>query len=110
MTWGPFLVVNGESANLRGNGGWGYANRTAIAQRQDGIVLFVVIDGRGSNGSRGASMRDLVELFERYGAYNAANLDGGGSSAMTLHGNLLNEPRSFGHVGERFLPNAWILK
>ena len=110
VTFGPFLIVNGKSAEVKGNGGWGYANRTAIAQRKDGIVLFLVIDGRGANGSNGISIKDMITLFEKYGAYNAANLDGGGSSVLTIEGKLINDPRGFGYTGERYLPNAWMVK
>lgn len=110
VEFGPFLIVNGISAEVSGNGGWGYANRTAIAQRKDGIVLFLVIDGRGANGSNGISITDMISLFEKYGAYNAANLDGGGSSALTINGELINDPRGFGYTGERYLPNAWMVK
>ena len=110
VTFGPFLIVNGILAEVSGNGGWGYANRTAIAQRKDGIVLFLVIDGRGANGSNGISIADMITLFEKYGAYNAANLDGGGSSVLTINNELVNDPRGFGYTGERYLPNAWIVK
>ena len=40
VEFGPFLIVNGKSAFINGNGGYGVHPRTAIAQRQDGIVLF----------------------------------------------------------------------
>ncbi len=110
MTFGPFLIVNGESAKVKGNGGWGVANRTAIAQRKDGIVLFLVIDGRGANGSDGISIADMITLLEKYGAYNAANLDGGGSSTLVVEGELINNPRGYSYTGDRFLPNAWIVK
>lgn len=110
VTFGPFLIVNGKSAEVSGNGGWGYANRTAIAQRKDGIVLFLVIDGRGANGSNGISIADMITLFEKYGAYNAANLDGGGSSVLTINSELINDPRGFGYTGERYLPNAWMVR
>lgn len=110
MTFGPFLIVNGVSTEVKGNGGWGYANRTAIAQRKDGIVLFLVIDGRGANGSNGISIADMITLLEKYEAYNAANLDGGGSSSLVVNGNLINDPRGYGYTGERYIPNAWILK
>ena len=114
VEFGPFLIVNGKESTFKGNGGWGIANRTAIGQRQDGIVLFVVIDGRQS-GSVGISMPDLVKLFKQYKAYNAANLDGGGSSALyakrTLNstGKLINNPVGYGYSGERRLPNAWMV-
>ncbi len=79
----PFLIVNGKPAFIKGNGGWGYAARTAIGQRADGIVLFLVIDSNEFR-SKGASMLDLTEIMQRYGAINAANLDGGTSSVMVL--------------------------
>ena len=76
VEFGPFLIVNGKSAFINGNGGYGTHPRSAIAQRQDGIVLFLVIDGR-SLKSKGADMNDLVDILLRYHAYNASNLDGG---------------------------------
>ena len=110
MTFGPFLIVNGTPSEILGNGGYGVANRTAIAQRKDGIVLFLVIDGRGAEGSNGISMNEMITLFQKYGAYNAANLDGGGSSTLVVENELINNPRGYGYTGERYLPNAWILK
>ena len=91
VTCGPFLIVNGKASTVVGNGGWGTAPRTAIGQRQDGVVLWLVIDGRAI-GRQGADMDDLIEIMERYGAYNAANLDGGTSSVMAVNGELINDP------------------
>ncbi len=115
VEFGPFLIVNGEPSKFTGNGGWGIANRSAIGQRQDGIVLLVAIDGRQS-GSLGISMPELVKLFQKYKAYNAANLDGGGSSALYVkekptdkEGKLVNNPVGYGYDGERRLPNAWMV-
>ena len=109
MSFGPFLIMNGEKAEMKGDGGWGYAPRTAIAQRKDGIVIFAVSDGRGK-GSTGLSMVQLADFLYQYGAYNAANLDGGGSSVMVVNNKLLNNPGGYGYTGERYLCNAWILK
>ena len=52
----------------------------------------------------------MITLFERYGAYNAANLDGGGSSSLVINNKLINNPHGFGYTGARYLPNAWILE
>ena len=109
MSFGPFLIMNGEKAEMKGDGGWGYAPRTAIAQRKDGIVLFAVSDGRGK-GSPGLSMVQLADFLYQYGAYNAANLDGGGSSVMVVNNKLINDPGGYSYTGERYLSNAWILK
>ena len=91
VTCGPFLIVNGKASKVVGNGGWGTAPRTAIGQRKDGIVLFLVIDGRRVK-MPGADMDDLIEIMQKYGAYNAANLDGGTSTAMTVNYELINDP------------------
>jgi len=109
VDFGPFLIVNGESSFINGNGGWGKSPRTAIAQRKDGIVLLLVIDGR-QTASAGADMNDLVEVLLNYGAYNAANLDGGTSSAMALKGEIITNPRNGNFQAKtRAVPNAWIL-
>ena len=91
VTCGPFLIVNGKASKVVGNGGWGTAPRTAIGQRKDGVVLWLVIDGR-KIGRAGADMDDLIEIMQRYGAYTAANLDGGTSSVMAVDGELINDP------------------
>lgn len=83
ISWGPFLIVNGTPSFIRGNGGWGYAARSAIGQRADGIVLLLVIDSNATR-TRGADMVDLTEIMKNYGAINAANLDGGTSSVMVM--------------------------
>ncbi len=91
VTFGPFLIVNGKASKIVGNGGWGDAPRTVIAQRKDGIVLFLVLDGRRA-GKLGADMDDLIEVMQRYGAYNAANLDGGTSSVLVVNNVIVNDP------------------
>ena len=108
VSFGPFLIVNGTSANIKGNGGYGIAPRTAIGQRKDGIVLLLVIDGRSIN-SLGIDMSSMIDIFKRYKAYNAANLDGGGSSAMLADGVILNNPVNNGKETSRYISNAWIL-
>ena len=84
VTFGPALIVNGNSAGYSGYGS-GLNPRTAIGQRADGAVLLLVIEGRQAN-SVGASYADLIEVMLEYGAVNAANLDGGMSSSMVYNG------------------------
>ena len=91
VTFGPFLIVNGKASEVLGNGGWGTAPRTAIGQRQDGIVLFLVLNGRTAS-KPGADMDDLIKIMQRYGAYNAANLDGGTSSVLVVDNIIVNDP------------------
>ena len=91
VTFGPFIIVNGEASKVLGNGGWGIAPRTVIGQRADGIVLFFVSDGRRGL-KQGIDMNDEIEIMERYEAINAANLDGGTSSVMIVNGEMINDP------------------
>ena len=89
MVFGPFLIVNGKSLEIVGDP-WGKSPRMAIAQRKDGVMLFLAIDGK--NYIDGASLQDVVDVLQLYGAYNAANLDGGQSSTMVVEGDLENNP------------------
>lgn len=109
-TFGPYLILNGEKSQVKGNGGWGKAPRTAIGQRADGIVLFLVLDGNRALG-KGATIKDLIDIFDRYGAVNASNLDGGTSTSMTVRGKTVNNPTNLsGGNGTRPIPSAFILK
>lgn len=109
VEFGPNLIVNGKVAKIHGDGGWGTAPRTVIAQRRDGIVLFLIIEGRLPGYSIGANMTDVIEILLRYGAYNAANLDGGASSTMAVNGKLFNRPSAGGEYGGRTVSNAFIV-
>ena len=37
-------------------------------------------------------MDDLIEILQNYGAYNAANLDGGTSSVLVVNNIIVNDP------------------
>ena len=104
VEFGPFLIVNGEPSFIKGNGGWGTAPR-------DGIVLFLVMDGRDYvHGIDGVGMVELTEIMMNYGAYNAANLDGGTSCGLVVDGKLTNKPvNGSGKKVTRAIPNAWIV-
>ncbi|MFT3710060.1 MAG: phosphodiester glycosidase family protein [Archangium sp.] len=67
--------------------------RTALGLSQDKKTLYlVVVDGRTSL-SVGMTCTELATLLRGLGAYEAVNLDGGGSSAMYLAGQgVVNHP------------------
>ena len=109
IEFGPFLIINGKASFVKGDGGWGIAPRTAIGQREDGIVLFLVIDGRGRNNSLGCGMVELTEIMQNYGAVNAANMDGGSSSGLIIKNEIINHPTAGGDNGLRNIPTAWIV-
>ncbi|MEY2408618.1 MAG: acid phosphatase type 7 [Verrucomicrobiota bacterium] len=72
--------------------------RTAIGYSQDRrYLILLTIDGRQPGYSDGAADIDTAAWMVRYGAYEAVNLDGGGSTTMAIsdgHGGatLLNRP------------------
>ena len=109
VEFGPFLMINGKRSFVKGNGGWGVAPRTVIGQRRDGIVLFLVINGRLAT-SIGADMIDLCDIMENYGAFNAANLDGGASSELVINQQIINTPVAGGKNGLRTIPTFWVVK
>ena len=74
------------------------------------MELFLALDGNRALG-KGATIKDLIEIFDRYGAVNASNLDGGTSTSMTVKGKTVNNPTTLsGNSGTRPIPSAFILK
>ena len=106
VSFGPVIIINGNATIKSGTGGWGMQPRTAIAQRKDGAILMLVIDGR-QKGSLGATLRQVQDILLDNGAYNAFNLDGGASTTMVYNGNVVNSPSDI--LGERYVPNAFIV-
>jgi exopolysaccharide biosynthesis protein len=94
LEFGPFLIVNGKAlkySNSDSAGGYSRAARVAVAQRKDGVVLFLVTEGTHTGGP---NLGELIELLQKYGAYNAANLDGGTSSTLIINNKLINNPKN----------------
>ena len=106
VTFGPNLIVDGKTV-ISGDGGWGIAPRTGIGQMADGTVIFVVIDGRQPTWSIGATLRDLMNVFDDYHTVNAVNLDGGSSSELVYDGKVMN--KLWDIFGERYVPTAFVV-
>lgn len=65
--------------------------RTAIGHDKFGNLLLFTSDGHtGSN--RGIDLNDMADLMIQFGAINAINLDGGGSSTSSKDSILINMP------------------
>jgi hypothetical protein len=73
--------------------------RTAVGWTAAGELLLVVVDGRQPPYSDGMSLDELAWLFRRLGATDALNLDGGGSTALVIGGDVANRPSD--REGER---------
>lgn len=108
VTFQPRIIVNGKGQIKNQKEGWGIAPRTAMGQKEDGSILFVVIDGRQPGYSIGASLYDVQQVMLDHGAVIAANLDGGSSTVLVGEkGEILNKPSS--EYGERYLPTAFLV-
>lgn len=88
LEFGPFLIIDGKrQTNLKPT----KAARNMIAQRDDGIILFLVTDGLSYSG---ITFNEGIDVLEKYAATTAANLDGGASTQLVVNGELLNSPKN----------------
>lgn len=109
---GPRLVRDGKvdvtakRENFREDVRIGTGPRTAIGIDKDGEIMILVVDGRKPYYSTGLTLTELAYTMIKLGAVDAMNLDGGGSTTMTVRGKLVNRP-SDGF--ERSIANALIV-
>lgn len=107
---GPQLIKAGKVAitNLQEQITPAFVNdghpRTAIAKLASGKLLLVTIDGRQPGESIGMSLPMLADLLLEFGAVEAMNLDGGGSTTMVIHNKVVNKPSD--QTGERPVSDA----
>lgn len=94
---GPMLVKDGavyvteEEEEFPPDIARGRAPRTAFGVTADGRYLLAVVDGRQSH-SIGCTLQEMAEFMMQFGAVQAINFDGGGSSALVVAGELENSP------------------
>lgn len=121
---GPRLLANGQARSFEAFGqAYGETRhpRTAIGLDADAPrVWLVVVDGRQPGLSEGASLNDLIAIFDELGAEDAMNLDGGGSTTLVVRRGpepvVMNSPIHTGvpgrerpsanHIGVRLAPPA----
>jgi hypothetical protein len=82
--------------------------RTLAGVRADGTLLLVTVDGRAPGWSTGMTLREAARLMRSLGARDALNLDGDGSTTMTVRGEVVNRPsdRVGGRPVERRVSNG----
>jgi len=81
--------------------------RTAVGITREGLLLLLVVDGRQMESS-GVDLEDLASIMLDLGAYEAMNLDGGGSSTLVVDGVRLNIPA--GSETEREVMSAIVIE
>ena len=109
LSFGPALVADGAvldgiddvevDTNFGNHSIQGDQPRTAVGVVDDNHLLLVVVDGRSSGYSAGATMTELATLMKGLGAVTAYNLDGGGSSTLWFDGEVVNRPSNGGERG-----------
>jgi exopolysaccharide biosynthesis protein len=77
------LSFNYQWANVR-------QPRTIAGVDAQGDLILVTVDGRLTAGSEGFTLQEEAEFMRSLGAVQALNLDGGGSTAMAVDGQLVN--------------------
>lgn len=113
------FVVNGRYQLLRGGkvvapaGSTGFLGRnprTIAGTTSDGKLALITIDGR-SRTSAGVTMREAAEVAKSLGLVEALNLDGGGSTVMSIAGHASNKPSDGAErsVGDAlvYVPAPW---
>jgi len=66
--------------------------RTAIGIKDNGNLIFVVVDGNDLINSIGLTINELKDLMYDLDSVYALNLDGGSSSTMIIDNKLINSP------------------
>jgi hypothetical protein len=88
----PRLVTAGAALSFTGAFCTARHPRTAVGLSADHTKLYLaVVDGRQAS-SVGMTCAELSKLMKGLGAFEALNLDGGGSSTMVLGGSVVNSP------------------
>ncbi|WP_052947570.1 phosphodiester glycosidase family protein [Aneurinibacillus tyrosinisolvens] len=80
--------------------------RTLAGVKADGTILLVTVDGRHPGYSVGASFEESAGIMKSLGATDAVNLDGGGSTTMTVGSKLITHPSD--STGERPVGDAML--
>lgn len=94
---GPRLVANGRVNVTADEEAFpsdirvGRAPRSAVGVTAAGNYLLAVVDGRQAH-SVGLTLTAWAELLKKFGAKDAINLDGGGSSELVIGGEIQNSP------------------
>ena len=86
-SFGPALLdAEGKSIDKFNTNIAGLNPRAALGYYEPGHYCFVVVDGRGENGSRGYKLESSPAFLKVSVARSPANFDGGKSAVMVWDG------------------------
>lgn len=83
---GSTLMENGEISTNNSDGMRTQRHpRTCIGVKEDGTMMFFVVDGRQQESNMyGMTQDELGVMMKYYGCYSGVNIDGGGSSTFGI--------------------------
>jgi hypothetical protein len=109
----PDITAEAEGFDHPGDPGFYYAfglrrnPRTLTGVTDEGRLLLVAADGRAPGYSAGLDFEEEAAVMRALGAEDAVNLDGGGSTTMTVRGSVVTRPSDA--TGERPIGDAILL-
>lgn len=66
--------------------------RSAIGFTTDHKVVLLAVEGNNSSGGAGLTLAEVAQMMKDMGCVGALNLDGGGSTALTVNGKQTVKP------------------
>lgn len=108
VQFSPLLIANGEKM-VSGSSGYGIQPRTAVGQREDGVMVFLNVDGRDVTYSIGCTVEDMANILLQYGVVNASSCDSGATSVIAYKGEVITRNCSLHPDLGRILPNAFMI-
>ena len=110
----PEITAEAEGFDHPGDPSFYYAfglrrnPRTMAGVTGDGRLLLVAVDGRAPGYSAGLDFEEEAGVMRALGAQDAVNLDGGGSTTMTIRGAVVTRPSDAS--GERPIGDAILVR
>jgi hypothetical protein len=110
----PDIAATAEGFDHHDDPGFYYAfglrrnPRTIAGVTDGGRLLLVAVDGRAPGYSAGLDFEEEAAVMRALGARDAVNLDGGGSTTMTIRGTVVTRPSDA--TGERPIGDAILLQ
>ena len=87
-----------DEATLSGNAEVRHPRSAIGFSRDTSTLMIATVDGR-QPASAGMTLVELAEVMREFGAWDALNFDGGGSTTLVVQGRIVNSPSD--PAGER---------
>lgn len=106
---GVIMLRNGQLSGLNYPGN---DPRSALGYTEDGVVYFLIVDGRNQYWSNGMTYSDMGAVFQALGCKMAVNFDGGGSAQLLIrhpYAGIFELHNQASDGSERAVVNGWMV-